>query len=235
VVDHIEDLEATVEAHRSPDLPADVVPRAEPGRTWWADAAVAALAGVPGRVVHADCGDGSLVAALVDAGIDAYGIDPSETAIEPALDRGLDVRTETVLGHLDVVAGEVLGGLVLSGSVQWLRPNEREQLVDLAASRLSLDGVLVIQSTTPESWSASVEPMVRDLAPGGPIHTETWVHLLGCRGFRVEQQLTGGVDRRLARVSSSGPDADALNATIDTVNQLLLGPGEYLVVATRER
>ena len=97
------------------------------GRTWWADAAVAALGGVPGRVVDVDCGDGSLVAALVDAGIDAYGIDPSETAIEPALDRGLDARCETVLDHLHVVADEVLGGLVLSGSVQWLRPNEREQ------------------------------------------------------------------------------------------------------------
>lgn len=235
VVDHIENLEATVEAHRSPDLPAGVVPRTEPGRGWWADAAVAALGAVPGRVVHADCGDGSLVAVLVDAGVDAYGIDPSETAIEPALDRGLDVRTETVLDHLGVVADEVLGGLVLSGSVQWLRPNEREQLVDLAVSRLALDGVLVLHSTTPESWSAAVEPMVRDLAPGGPIHSETWAHLLGCRGFRVEQPLTGGVGRRLARVSSPGPDADALNATIDTINELLLGPGEYLVVATRER
>ncbi len=235
VVDHIEDLEATVEAHRSPDLPPDVVPRTEPGHTWWADAAVTALGGAPGRVVHADCGDGSLVAALVDAGVDAYGIDPSETAIEPALDRGLDVRTETVLGHLDVVSDEVLGGLVLSGSVQWLRPNEREQLVDLAASRLTPDGVLVLHSTTPESWSAAVAPMVRDLAPGSPIHAETWTHLLGCRGFRVDPLKTGGVDRRLARVSTPGPDADALNATIDTINELLLGPGEYLVVATRER
>jgi len=235
VVDHIEDLEATVEAHRTPDLPADVVPRTEPGRTWWAGAAVAALGGLHGRVVHADCGDGSLVAALLDAGVDAYGIDPSETAIEPALDRGLDARCETILDHLGVVADEVLGALVLSGSVQWLRPNEREQLVDLAASRLTLDGVLVLHSATPESWSAAVEPMVRDLAPGGPIHVETWAHLLGCRGFSVEQPLTGGVDRRLARVSSTGPDAAALNATIDTINELFLGPGEYLVVATRER
>ena len=107
-------------------------------------------------------------------------------------------------------------------------------MVDLAASRLSLDGVLVIQSTTPESWSACVEPVVRDLAPGGPIHTETWAHLLGCRGFRMEQQVAGGGPASGPGVLT-GTDADALNATIDTLNRLLLGPGEYLVVATRER
>ena len=235
VVDHIEDLEATVEAHRSPDLPAAAVPAVEPGRAWWATAAVAAVGGAVGRVVHADCGDGSLVTALLDAGVDAYGIDPSETAIEPALDRGLDVRAETLLDHLAVVADEMLGGMVLSGSVERLRPNERQQLVDLAASRLAVDGVLVVHSATPESWSASTGPIVRDLAPGSPIHPETWAFLLGRRGFRVDRPVTGGQDRRLARVASGGSDADALNGAIDAINRLLLGPGEYLVVATRER
>ena len=67
VVDHIEDLEAAVEAHRTPDLPASVTPSASDGGSWWAAAAVEALAGVTERVVVADCGDASLVESLLAA------------------------------------------------------------------------------------------------------------------------------------------------------------------------
>lgn len=234
VVDHIEDLEATVETHRSPDLPADVVPMA-PDDAWWASAAVAALSGVGDRVLVADCGDGALLDALGAAGVDAYGVDPSDLVLEPALDRGLDVRAEGIVDHLDVVAAEALGGVVLTGSVQWLRPNERERLLDLAGSRLVVGGTLVLHSTTPEGWAATTAPVVRDLAPGRPLHAETWSHLLASRGFAVATPVRGGADRTLAHVGDATPDAGTVNAAIDALNELLLGPTEYLVVATRER
>ena len=235
LVDHVEALEATVETHRSPDLPTSALPPAGSGATWWSAAAVDALRGVSDRVLVADCGDGSLVADLVDAGVDAYGVDPSDLVLEPALDRGLDVRAEGVVDHLGVVAGEALGGVVLTGSVQWLRPNERERLLGLLSTRLVVDGVLVLHSTTPEGWAASVSPVVRDLAPGRPVHAETWAHLLGDRGFAVGAPVPGGEDRRLGPVDPGTGGADSVNAAIDVINTLLLGPTEYLVVATRER
>jgi len=233
VVDHIEDLEAAVETHRSPDLPLEVVPT--PGAAWWAGAAVDALVGVTDRVLVADCGDGALVDALGAAGLDAYGVDPSDLVLEPALARGLDVRAEGTVAHLEVVAAEALGAVVLTGSVQWLRPNERERLLDLVGTRLAVGGRLVLHSTTPEGWAASVPPVVRDLAPGRPLHAETWEHLLGTRGFAVAAPVRGGTDRSLARVGTGTADADTVNAAIDALNQLLPGPTEYLVVATRER
>ena len=235
VVDHIEDLEATVEAHRSPDLPAAVVPVAHPGSAWWVPAALEALAGVSDRVLVGDCGDGSLVEALSGAGVDAYGVDPSDLALEPALVRGIDVRAETVLDHLGVVAGEALGAIVLTGSVQWLRPNEREHLLDLVSSRVAVDGVLALHSATPEAWANATSAVVRDLAPGRPLHPQTWAHLLGARGYAVTATVWGGDDRSIAHVGEGAADAASVNAAIDAINELLLGPTEYLVVATRER
>ena len=235
VVDHVEDLEAAVESQRAPELPASAVPLADPGSSWWSGAAVDALAGAGGRVLHAECGDGTLLDALIAGGVDAYGVDPTESVIEPAIDRGLDVRAESVLGHLEVVAEEALSGMVLSGSIQWLRPNERDRLVSLVTSRLTLDGVLVLNSATPESWTAGSSHLINDLAPGRPLHAETWSHLLTQRGFRPTALLYGGEDRRLGQVAPSNTDADAINAAIDVVNTLLLGPGEYLLVAVRER
>lgn len=235
LVDHVEDLETAVETQRLPALPASAVRPSDPGSTWWSAEAVRALAGVQGRVLQADCGNGSLVQALIAAGVDAYGVDGDEAAIESALERGLDVRAEPMLAHLQVVAGEALAGLVLTGSIEWLHPNERDRLVELASSRLSVGGTLVLHSSTPESWLAGNAHLLTDLAPGRPLHAETWSHLLAAHGFRRTSLLSGGVDRRLDHVPSTNPDAAAINATIETVNTLLLGPSEYLLVAVRER
>ena len=235
MVDHVEDLEAAVEAQRTPELPLSAIPAADPGQSWWSGRAVDALSGITGRVLHAECGSGALLAELIAAGLDAYGVDPAETAIEPAIDRGLDVRAESALGHLEVVQHEALSGMVLSGSVQWLHPSQREQLMGLVASRLALDGVLVLHSSTPESWAAGESPLVSDLAPGRPLHAETWTHLLEERGFRRTALVAGGEDRRLDLVPSSNGDAAAINAAIGVLNDVLLGPSEYLLVAVRER
>jgi hypothetical protein len=235
VVAHVEDLEAEMATVRTPELPPSAVPVADPGSAWWAGAAVDALTGVRGRVLHADCGDGSLVGSLQAAGVDAYGVDPSEPAIEPAIERGLDLRAETILGHLEVVADEALAGMVLSGSVQWLHPNQRDRLVRMASARLAVDGVLVLHSSTPESWAAGSSPLVIDLAPGRPLHAETWTHLFSQHGLTATALHRGGEDRRIEPVAATNPDAGAINATIEAVNQRLLGPGEYLLVAVRER
>ena len=158
VVDHVEDLESAVEAQRVPELPDTLVPVADVDSGWWVEAAISALSGVRGRVLHADCGDGGLVERLVAAGVDAYGVDPADAVVEMAADRGLDVRAERALDHLEVVGTEELAGVVFSGSVQWVSPNRRERLVDLLASRLAVGGVLVLHSATPEHWVATGVP-----------------------------------------------------------------------------
>ncbi len=94
VVDHVEELEAAVASQRVPDLPDTVAPVLDVRTGWWAADAVAALSGVRGRVLHADCGDGALLDRLIAAGVDAYGVDPADQLVELAADRGLDVRAE---------------------------------------------------------------------------------------------------------------------------------------------
>ncbi len=235
LVDHVEDLEAAVESQRRPALPPSAVPQVDPGAQWWSPLALSALADARGRVLHAECGAGGLLDGLLAAGVDAYGVDPAESNAEIAADRGLDVRAEAILDHLAVVAEEALAGLVLSGSVQWLDPGERRRLIEMVSSRLALGGVLVVHSTTPEAWAREAAHVLSDLAPGRPLHPETWAHLLAEHGFGETKVTFGGGDSRLERIADRGEQAAAVNAAIDVVNALLLGPAEYVLVAVRER
>ena len=126
--------------------------------------------------------------------------------------------------------------MVLSGSVQWLHPNQRDRLVNLATSRLAVDGVLVIHSATPESWMAGTSHLVqRPRTRPAAARRDVGSSAGPARASGRPVVIRGGEGRHLERVGSSSQDAGAINAAIDAVNELLLGPGEYLLVAVRER
>jgi hypothetical protein len=136
-----------------------------------------------GRILHAECGDGAFLKTLREAQLDSYGIDPGTKGADMAVQAGLDVRRDDVIGHLGSVASEALGGLVLSGCVDRMSLSERRRLIQLAELKLVQGGTLAVVGTAPEAWEPSVGPVVADLAPGRPLHLETWAYLLGQSGF----------------------------------------------------
>jgi len=184
--ERLSDVERDVGLLTPPPLPEDevLVPGADPAP--FAEAVVRRLeaSGAPvGRVLHAECGDGALLVALGRAGIDAYGVDPGTAASDRAVQAGLDVRRDDVLGHLGSVADEALAGLVLSACVDRLSLTERRRALRLAEEKLAPGGVLVVIGTAPGAWERVAGPVAADLAPGRPLHAETWVHLVGQAGF----------------------------------------------------
>lgn len=233
LVDRVEDLERSVERVQDPGMPSSVVPRLDAARQWWVPEALRAMAGVGGRVLHGECGNGTFVVMLTERGIDAYGVDPDAQVGRDALDSGVDLRSEPLIDHLELVEPGALAGIVLTGSVQWLPSGDRRRLVDLLSTRMSERSVLVLQSMTPEAWSTGSSPIVGDLAPGRPLHPETWIHLLQACGFATAEVFSGGQDRRIDPVGPDHPGATSVNGAIGAVNRLLLGPEEYLVVASR--
>jgi len=135
------------------------------------------------RVLHVECGDGALVQALQDAGVDAYGVDPGSMAADRAVEAGIDVRRDDALGHLAAVGNEVLRGLVLSGCVDRLTLGARRRLLSEAERALAPGATLVVVGTAPDAWARIVGPVAADLSPGSPLHHETWAHLVALAGF----------------------------------------------------
>jgi SAM-dependent methyltransferase len=151
----------------------------------------AALAGVTGRVLVTEAGDGSLVRLLGDAGADAYGVEPRLELAESAALSGLEVRDDEPLVHLAAVAHEALAALVLLGCTDRSAQASQVSLIAEAARTLTPGGTVVILGTNPDAWGRDTDPVEADLAPGRPFHAATWVHLLEARGFtgaRVEER-----------------------------------------------
>jgi hypothetical protein len=197
----------------------------------WSELLPKALAGARGRVLHADCGDGSLVAALRGAGLDAYGAGAAPGAAATGEAAGLELRPVAAVEHLRLVGKGTLGGLVLSGCVDRSVAAVQRELVMLAAARLAGGAPLAIVGTPPAAWERSVGPVAADLAPGRPLHAETWAALLEAAGFTGIETHLGPVVGGLSPVPGDDETAAAVNANLDRLNEVLFGPAGFCIVA----
>jgi hypothetical protein len=189
----VTDLHRRLDALDVPRVGAVEVPWAHQVGAWWMGEVTMTLAGRSGRVLHAACGDGWLVGALVARGVDAYGVDPCDRARPQDLDT-LDLRVENVVDHLEAVASGSLGAVVLSGVVEGSGPAERLRILEGAVRCLGPHGVLLVHSLTPATWGADDAPVEADLVPAKPYRPSTWARVLGDLGLRPT--VTDGPDGR---------------------------------------
>lgn len=201
----------------------------------WVGPAVRVMGAVRGRVLHVDAGDGALVRAMVDAGVDAYGVEPRAELADAAAAGGLDVRADEHDAHLRAVPDGALGGLVLSGCVDRLPLGALLELADEAARVLADGGHLLVCSSSPAAWARGRDPVRADLAPGRPLHPATWEHLLAERGFAAVETRLAPAAETLPAVPGTGAAADALNANLARIAAELFGPSSYAVAGVRTR
>ena len=145
-----------------------------------------AVAKVPGRILHAACGDGWLVRLIDKAGGDAYGVDPRAHQIDRAELGVLDLRGEDIVAHLRAVAPAGLGALVLSGLVDGLDAGSRAQLLTLVGTCLAPGGTLVLHSALAPGLGRGRRPATRPTwPPGRPLRPEAWCRLFESMGYEA--------------------------------------------------
>jgi hypothetical protein len=196
----ISTLEARLAAQDAPvDGAAWLTPARELG-DWAGPVAAHIAARTPGgTVVHADCGEGSLLKALSDRGLDALGIEPRGGVALHALERGRVVAMAEAHEHLAGLPSRALGGVVLSGVVDRLPVHAVLPL--LAECRRTLaDGAPIVIVSEPVAAAALRAAPASDLVVGRPLHEATWELLLDRIGFAEVAPLPAapGQDDRFA-------------------------------------
>jgi hypothetical protein len=209
----LKELERTVEVQRVPGAGVVEIPALHRADAWWVAPAVEAVAPVPGRIVHAASGDGWLVRRIIDAGGDAYGVDPRTNLVEQGVLTVSDLRGEELVDHLRAVAPAGLGAIVLSGVLDGMAGGERTQLLQLIGTTLAPGGVLVVHSVSRASWDAEDAPFEADLAPGRPLRATTWQYLLEQGGYHATvTDGPGGADYLVTAVKATVPPPEPTSA-----------------------
>ncbi len=180
-----------------------------------------------GRVLHADCGDGSLLCAVTAAGIDGYGTDARLDAGAKADEYAVEVRSAEVLDHLRTLPKATLRGIVLTHCVDRMALGDQLELVGRAADAVCSGGIVVIVTQSLHSWAAGRGEIGADLAVGRPLSAPTWIHLLNRAGFVAEPAVPGKVELPDAVAQSSDP-------AVVAIARELFPPCTVGIVARRE-
>jgi len=176
-----------------------LVPARELG-SWAGPLAAHLLACTPGGdIVHADCGEGSLLRALAERGAVGHGVEPRGAVALRALEAGYTVSIAEADEHLGSVADGTLGGVVLSGVVDRLPLHALLPLLSECRRTLARAAPLVVVSE-PATAGAGRDVPARDLVRGRPLHEATWELLLERAGFVEVAPLADGTsgDGRIA-------------------------------------
>jgi O-antigen chain-terminating methyltransferase len=190
-----------------------------------------------GPVLDLGCGAGDLLRLLAARSVTAWGVDSDAESVELARAQGLTVELGDALEVLAAQDAASLGGLVLIQVVEHLPAQRLVELVALAADKLRPGGLLVAETVNPASLYVYGHALYLDPTHTTPIHPLYLQFVCQEAGFaavEVQHRSVPPAHEQLAEVT--GADAalvEGVNATIARLNELLFGPQDYAVLATR--
>lgn len=202
-----------------------------------ADAIAAAATAAAGPVLDLGCGSGDMLALLTARRVEARGIDSDVESVALARSRGLVVERGDVLDALRATADGSLGAVVLIQVVEHLGAQALVDVVALAAEKLRPGGLLVAETINPGSLYVYGHALYLDPTHTTPIHPAYLRFVCEEAGFAsvdVQMRSHPPDDEKLPPVRGTDETLVAdVNGIIDRLNELLFGPQDYAVLATR--
>jgi O-antigen chain-terminating methyltransferase len=201
------------------------------------------------NVLDLGCGRGEFLELLREEGIEARGVDLNDEMVELCRTRGLDVVGGDALTYLEACPDGSIGGILAAQVIEHLDPAVIIRLLDVAHTKLTPGGRIVLETINPACWFAFFESYIRDLTHVRPVHPDTLKFLLQASGFqRVEIRYRAPFPEgdKLQPVSVPSIDAPLVpelpvlkdlamtfNANIDKLNGLLFTHLDYAAIGER--
>ncbi len=102
-------------------------------------------------VLDIGCGRGDFLVLLKENGIASYGVDSDRTAVEAGRRKSVRVIKENLLEHLRQLPDRSLGGVFSARVIEFLPAHEQMELIALCSLKIKPGGILVIETTNPDS------------------------------------------------------------------------------------
>ncbi len=136
-------------------------------------------------VLVGESGEGALVGSLRRAGRQVVGVEPrgasvwrSSGSLAADGEAGPTIVFSDVLPYLTTVPDGGVGGVILVGCPDRLDLVGKVRLLEQSLRAVRRGGTIVVLATDGAVWDRSLSIPERDLAPGRPLHPETWSLLL---------------------------------------------------------
>jgi O-antigen chain-terminating methyltransferase len=195
------------------------------------------------NVLDIGCGRGEFLEVLKKEGIQAWGIDINPTMVSYCRDLGLKAEEADALRFLSKTEKGVFDGIFCAQVVEHLSWSEIIHLVKLAYEKLPPGGKLLMETINPQCLTTFSGTFYLDPTHTKPVHPLTLqfackaigfttVDILYTSPFPDEMKLqevdffrrTGDISDKLVNV---------LNNNVIQLNELLYGPQDYAVLATK--
>ena len=187
-------------------------------------------------VVDLGCGRGEFLELLKHQGNAAYGVDSDPYACEVARRKLLEVVEEDMLEHLRQLPDRSLGGIFSARVIEYLPGHLQTDFLALCSSKLKPGGVVVVETTNPDSRQGFGRVSFLDATHLRPVPPELIKGVLESKDMRdVRVAVLAPVEASLASVAA-GPVSEDRNrraVTVPGAGNRLSTSSTYAVVGWR--
>jgi 2-polyprenyl-3-methyl-5-hydroxy-6-metoxy-1,4-benzoquinol methylase len=190
-----------------------------------------------GPVLDIGCGRGEFVELLLEQGIQAEGIDISDSMLRLAEEKGLPCTASHALEFLQQQPGGSWGGIFSAQVIEHMEPDYLRDVVIESFRVLTENSPLVLETVNPLSVFALSNIYFLDVTHRKPLHPEFMRYLLESTGFSEvgllypeelqEEQLEG--------ISPENHLAREFNTNVDKLNKLLYASPVYAVKGIKKQ
>lgn len=206
------------------------------------DAHLPRLAGCS-PVLDLGCGRGEALAALVQGGLEASGVDSNAEMVRQCLDKGLDASRGDLLEVLATTAPGSLGGVVSFHVIEHLPWQVLSRMLELSLAALRPGGKLLLETPNPSSLRVGASEFWRDPTHTRPVHPDALQALCAAIGF-VDVEVVAlnrfPAESTLPEVETPEGSSEQLAVALDRVQRLrdrlddlLHGEQDYALVAVK--
>ncbi|MCP5026214.1 MAG: class I SAM-dependent methyltransferase [Actinomycetia bacterium] len=180
------------------------------------------------------CGAGEFLELLGEVGSSSFGVDLDRSMIEAARARNVDARVGDGLAVLEERQARSLGGVVSLQVIEHLPAGVTARLIELAAEKLYPGGLLVLETPNVAVLGTHANAWVLDPTHIRPVHPDYLAFVCEQAGFsKVELRYASTPTRRLELLQGDDADTGTYNRNVELLNDVLFGPQDVAVIATR--
>ena len=182
------------------------------------------------------CGRGELLELLQSRGVDVVGVEIDAGMVSEARSRGLTVHQVDAVSYMSTCEPESLGAVFSAHVAEHIPFDALLEVVHASLRALRPGGLFVAETPNPTSLIVPSNSFILDPTHLRPIHPSLFAFACETAGFRDVRLAfySPATGYHVPKLDEDGTDRTTrVNAAIDRLNEVLFGPQEYAIVATK--